>query len=62
MKRGGLAQGEALSQGASSAIRRGDPESALRFFASAMRADPDTPLFKIPYKGIKESQKVGPGE
>lgn len=48
----------AVSLGANSAIKRGDSETALRFFAFAMRADPDTPLFKTPYKGIKASQKA----
>jgi hypothetical protein len=39
-----------VALGAAAAIKRGDAETALRFFAYAMRADPDTPLFKIPYK------------
>lgn len=47
-----------MSLGAASAVKRGDAETALRFFAFAMRADPDTPLFTIPYKGIKASQKA----
>ena len=56
--RRGQIRAVAVSLGASSAIRRGDAETALRFMAFAMRADPDTPLFKKSYKGIKSSQKM----
>ena len=47
-----------MSLGSAAAIKRGDSETALRFFAFAMRADPDTPLFKVAYKGVKTSQKA----
>jgi tetratricopeptide (TPR) repeat protein len=56
--RRGQVRALAVSLGAASAIKRGDSETALRFFAFAMRADPDTPLFKYPYKGIKSIQKA----
>jgi len=48
--RRGQVRALAVALGAAAAIKRGDAETALRFFAFAMRADPDTPLFKIPYK------------
>ena len=56
--RRGQTRALAVSLGAASAIRRGDADAALRVIAVAMRADPETPLFKRTYKGIKAAHKL----
>ena len=56
--RRGQVRAIAVATGAYSSIKRGDAEGALKFFAAAKRADPDTPLFKEPYKAIKAAEKL----
>ena len=56
--RRGQVRAVAVATGAYAAIRRGDAEGALKFFAAAKRADPDTPLFKQPYRAIKDAEKL----
>lgn len=56
--RRGQVRAVAVATGAYASIRRGDADGALKFFAAAKRADPDTPLFKQPYRAIKDAEKL----
>ena len=56
--RRGQVRAVAVATGADASVKRGDAEAALKFFAAAKRADPDTPLFSEPYKAIKASEKL----
>lgn len=56
--RRGQVRAVAVATGADASVKRGDAEGALKFFAAAKRADPDTPLFSEPYKAIKASEKL----
>ena len=56
--RRGQTRAAAAATGGFSALRRGDAEGAMKFFAAAKRADPDTPLFRRPYGLIKEAEKL----
>ena len=56
--RRGQARAVAVGLGAAASVRRGDADAALKFYAAAKRADPDTPLFKTPYRLIKDAEKL----
>ena len=56
--RRGQARAVAVGLGGAASIRRGDADAALKFYAAAKRADPDTPLFKTPYRLIKDADKL----
>ena len=56
--RRGQTRAVAVATGGFSAIRRGDAEGAMKFFAAAKRADPDTPLFRAPYGAIRDAERL----